>query len=484
VATALYAVPATILLFITLLALARLIALRARAEVLVDGHWLSALARAQRRMGFKHGTALLTSDDLASPISWGLMRPVILLNSRAVKASGEAEAIIAHELAHVARMDWIKLLLARIATALFWFNPVVWVLAREAHQLREEAADDSVLAADIVDTDYAQLLVGVARHECPGLLLGAHGVAPSKKSLARRVARVLDSTSVRGPTARPFALGVFVGALLVAAPLAGLTLTPGGPKLAKPSPSPAAKTTLHGTYDADARDVPADLPHIIAKGVSTSVTTAVAAIAQAKADETSAEVAAEQANVAREAALQQASVAREAALERAAVERDAGGHDRVGRYRDREEGMRALGVTPEYIAAIRSAAPELVSVDPYRFVAMKAVGVSPDYIRELNNAGVAHSTLEQIVQARAIGLDGAYARSAVAAGARPMLTDLTELRTVGITPEQIARARKAGAVTSGQIVRSVFGVKPPNPPRPPRTGRPAASPPDWKTPSG
>jgi beta-lactamase regulating signal transducer with metallopeptidase domain len=191
--------------------------------VLVDGHWLSALARAQRRMGFKHGTALLTSDDLASPISWGLMRPVILLNSRAVEAADEAEAIIAHELAHVARMDWAKLLLARIVTALFWFNPLVWVLAREAHQLREEAADDSVLAADIDDTDYAQLLVGVARHECPGLLLGAHGVAPSKSSLARRVARVLDGKSVRGPVARSFGLGVFVGAALVAAPLAALT---------------------------------------------------------------------------------------------------------------------------------------------------------------------------------------------------------------------------------------------------------------------
>ena len=190
----LYAVPAAILLFITFLALARLIALRARADVLVDGHWLSALARAQRRMGFKHGTALLTSNELASPISWGLMRPVILLNTRAVEASGEAEAIIAHELAHVARMDWAKLLLARVATALFWFNPLVWLLAREAHQLREEAADDAVLAADIADTDYAQLLVGVARHECPGLLLGAHGVAPSKSSLARRVARVLDGT--------------------------------------------------------------------------------------------------------------------------------------------------------------------------------------------------------------------------------------------------------------------------------------------------
>ena len=74
--TAAYALPAALLLFITFLALARLIALRARADVLVDGHWLSALARAQRRMGFKHGTALLISNDLSSPISWGLMRPV------------------------------------------------------------------------------------------------------------------------------------------------------------------------------------------------------------------------------------------------------------------------------------------------------------------------------------------------------------------------------------------------------------------------
>ena len=76
-ASAIYAVPAVLLLFITFLALGRLLALRARADVLVDGHWLSALARAQRRMGFKHGTALLTSNELASPISWGLMRPVI-----------------------------------------------------------------------------------------------------------------------------------------------------------------------------------------------------------------------------------------------------------------------------------------------------------------------------------------------------------------------------------------------------------------------
>ena len=59
-------------------------------------------------------------------------------------------------------------------------NPLVWRLAREAHQLREEAADDAVLATAVPDLDYARLLVGVARHAADGRLLGAHGVAPGR----------------------------------------------------------------------------------------------------------------------------------------------------------------------------------------------------------------------------------------------------------------------------------------------------------------
>jgi bla regulator protein BlaR1 len=491
--SAAYALPAAILLFITFLALARLIALRARADVLVDGHWLSALARAQRRMGFKHGTALLTSDDLSSPISWGLMRPVILLNSRAVEASGEAEAIIAHELAHVARMDWAKLLLARIATALFWFNPLVWILAREAHQLREEAADDAVLAADVADTDYAQLLVGVARHECPGLLLGAHGVAPSKSSLARRVARVLDATSVRGPAARPFALGVLVGSVLIAAPLAALTLTPGGPRLAKPSPSSTAKPVA--SYAADTRETPADLPHIIASGVTASVQTAVAAVRPEDAAEAAADAAADRADEARDAALERAAAARDAAIERAReIAEQARANAR--KYGGKDYAMRVVGVTPEYVAGIRAAAPQLARTNSEQFVSMKAVGVTPAYVQDLANAGLRNLTLDDIVQARAIGLTGDYVRSIVAAGVQPSVGDLVQFRTLGITPQGIARARQAGARTNGEIMQMAVtgnlghrgwpfeGPRPPAPPQPPRTGRPAASPPNWVDPGG
>ena len=448
-------------MLITALALARLVALRARADVLVDGHWLSALARAQRRMGFKHGTALLTSNELASPISWGLMRPVILLNTRAVEASGEAEAIIAHELAHVARMDWAKLLLARVATALFWFNPFVWMLAREAHQLREEAADDAVLGADIAETDYAQLLVGVARHECPGLLLGAHGVAPSKSSLARRVARVLDGSSVRGPAARGFAAGVFVGAVLVAAPLAALTLTPAGMKSKADAKSIAAGEPQSAYYPA--AEAPADLPHIIASGVSTSVQTAVAAVSDKKQPDFQAEGSDGASVVSRNGVLVASSPSGASAI---IYPQDAHGRRKVvatsasgartttyidskdiptvtaayaGRARAeaasaRAAAMAAIGVTPEYVAQMRSVGHRLAALDQSEFAEMRAVGVTPEFARDLFASGFPGIDADDLVQARAVGLTGGYVRAMRSAGVRGDFDDFIQLRAVGIDP--------------------------------------------------
>jgi beta-lactamase regulating signal transducer with metallopeptidase domain len=432
----LYALPAAILLLVTALALGRLIALRARADVLVDGHWLSALARAQRRMGFKHGTALLTSDELASPISWGLMRPVILLNSRAVEASGEAEAIIAHELAHVARMDWVKLLLARLATALFWFNPLVWILAREAHQLREEAADDAVLAADIADTDYAQLLVGVARHECPGLLLGAHGVAPSKNSLSRRIARVLDGKSVRGPVARSFAFGMLAGAVLVAAPLAALTLTPGGTKDAK-----AVKTEPKWGAARDyLTEVPTDLPSIIAGGVSTAVS-AVAperAVPAQQARAAAVAEAVESAEKAREVAIAQASAA--TAKARAAARAHALSEDEV----DAIIQMKAVGVTANYANAIRAVSPTLRSLDAPELAGLKAVGVTPEFVRGLVSAGFRDLDANQIMTAQAVGMTGDYARAMATAGVARDFDDYIQLRAVGVPVQYVIKVRRSG----------------------------------------
>ena len=481
---ALYAVPAAILLFITFLALARLIALRARADVLVDGHWLSALARAQRRMGFKHGTALspVTSclaDQLGTDAPGDPAQHPRRRSSGRSRSDHRARACPrrSHGLGQAAarpRRDRPVLV-----------QPAVWLLAREAHQLREEAADDAVLAADIADTDYAQLLVGVARHECPGLLLGAHGVAPSSNSLARRVARVLDGKSVRGPVARSFALGVFAGAVLIAAPLAALTLTPGGSSK-KASANAVAPAGIGKPYYA-ASQPPTDLPHIIASGVSTSVATVAAAVAPEKAEavqsarEQSVAAGLAAADQAREQALANAGNATRQARQAVKVSVMANGHI------DQVIEMRAAGVDAGYVYALRVVQPRLRDVDPASFAGMKSIGVTPEYARELAAAGLRNLDANQLAEARAIGLSGAYVRGLAAAGIPLSVDDYVQLHAVGVPINYIHDIRRSGysvADPDKVIQMWAVGVRPEDlkVAKPPQVPRPPVPPPNVDTP--
>jgi beta-lactamase regulating signal transducer with metallopeptidase domain len=484
----LYGIPVALLLAVTLLAVLRLVTLRARASVLVEPSWLSALAHAQRRMNFKNGTALLISSELKSPISWGLFRPVILLNEGALSARVEAEAIIAHELAHVRGLDWAKLLLGRIATALFWFNPLVWVLAREAHQLREETADDAVLAADVTGVDYAQLLVGVARHDCKGLLLGAHGVAPGKGSLTRRVKRVLDGTLPRTPMGKGFAAGLFMGVVVVATPLAAITFSP------------------HATESASATGLsvvsakPADsLPSLVAQSVvkATAVTTQAvgAAVSGKEAALASAAIAteAQAAAAARQAAAEEAPreasrmamVHPHAAPQPPAAPMPPSKRSNVDEAIDDAIASRVLGITPDYAAAIRSALNG-ARVDDDDLIGLKAVGATPEWVRAMSQAGYRTSDIGDLTGARAVGVSPAYVAELASAGVRNVsLGDLTAMRALGISAVSIKKLREAGhtGLTPSRIVElRAIRIKefatgksgPPRdwPPNLPRSGRP------------
>jgi beta-lactamase regulating signal transducer with metallopeptidase domain len=257
-----YAVLALFLITRTLVSLLRLVLLTARARAVTDDHWLQVLAQGRRRIGSTKSTALLASREIASPVSWGVLRPKILLNTDAVGARMDADAIVAHELAHLARSDWAKLVLARVSVAVFWFNPFAWLLAREAHQLREEAADDAVLAADIEDTAYASLLVSAARLQRNGLLLGAHGVAPARNSLAQRVRRVLDRGLNRSTGGTRWAAAMAAGAAALTAPLMTLQFTDRG--RASSISAPFASNDDAEVVVFDLR-VPPGEPHTMAK---------------------------------------------------------------------------------------------------------------------------------------------------------------------------------------------------------------------------
>jgi beta-lactamase regulating signal transducer with metallopeptidase domain len=408
-----FLLPTLVLLALTLAALLRLVGLRARAEVLVDPVWLSALARAQRRMGFKNGTALLASDELGSPVSWGLMRPVILLNDAAVLAPEQAEAIIAHELAHVVHFDWAKLILARVATAAFWFNPLAWVLAREAHQLREEAADDAVLGANIAGPDYAELLIGVARHQCRGTLLGAHGVAPSKSSLGRRVRRVLDQSPARGPSGRSWVAGFATGMLSMAVPLAAVTFVPGHSALATIQPSSAEKRLAAiSSLNTPRRDSTTSVANAAARPVDNGPTGLPAAAAPVTVS----------------------------------TGQDQGtGTSRPSDDGDEADTMRVLGISPQYQRAMAQAGFPNLSSD--QLAEARAGGVSPEYARDMRATGMRLS-LDDVVEARNMGLSAAYIAAMRGFGIKGGLDDYQGMRSVGVTADFVRKLRSRGIKTT------------------------------------
>jgi len=407
----LYLLPLAVLFLTMIVAVVRLGAMHRRANVLVNPSWQAALAMAQRRMGFKHGTALLVSEELRSPVSWGVMRPIILLNEQAVGATAEAEAIIAHELAHVARLDWAKLLISRLACALFWFNPLVWRLARECHQLREEAADDAVLLSEVDGADYASLLVNAARHDNKALLIAAHGVAPGKDSLKRRITRVLDADLARGPANNAWTALRLITLVAVAAPLAAFDPT----VQAKPKSIVMADgSTLVTTHDGNRVVTIRHFPD----GHETLVADALAPAGGKQPD--------------------------------AASDRN-GNDDEI----DAIIGSKAVGLTPDYIAAMRAAG--FTDADTDELTDARAVGVTPEFARQMRqfDRGV---DLDTVIGARATGLSADYYSQMRQMFPGLPLDEAVAMNAVGVTPAFAQQMRQLFPHASADDIQGMAAV--------------------------
>ncbi len=203
----------------------------ARAVTCPD--WLAAFERA----GAGGKVSLMVSDTVPSPLSWGCVRPVILLDPDTLAEPAEADAILAHEMAHIARRDWVALMLTRIAAALFWFNPVVWLLEREIVQQAEEAADCEA-ARCVEPARYAQTLLSWA--QVGGRALPANSIAPRGSALGRRVRAILDRRTRERPAGSALTRLAVMLCVAIAAPVAAMKLV----QAAAPQPPEAPAAPL------------------------------------------------------------------------------------------------------------------------------------------------------------------------------------------------------------------------------------------------
>ena len=222
IAATIYACIALFFLLSLAVALAKACTLGRRSVPVDDPAWLGALA-AQRTAGIAAPVDLRVSVEISAPISVGLWRPMIVLDPETLHTPACAQAVLGHELAHVASQDWGKLLLCRFATAVLWFNPMIWILARTCAQLREEAADDMVLRRKVRFDDYASLLISVASRQPFQSVSLASGLA-TRSSLKRRLVRILAQRMDRAPAGATFKAAC-LAVVALAVPFAALTPT-------------------------------------------------------------------------------------------------------------------------------------------------------------------------------------------------------------------------------------------------------------------
>lgn len=179
---------------------------------------LQSLLRVSRRV------IVRVADDVATPIAMGLLWPTIILP--ASMATGlppeQLRAILAHELAHIRRYDYLVNFFQLVIEALLYFNPAVWWLSRQI-RIEREACCDAAAARALGDTlDYADALTRVSRYVHAGYAPSAAQAfgASAGEGMLERLRRLL-SPGYR-PRLRLRWYSVVAGTLLSVAILFGL----------------------------------------------------------------------------------------------------------------------------------------------------------------------------------------------------------------------------------------------------------------------
>ena len=190
---------------------------------------------------------VLESQHIASPCTWGVLTPVLLLPTAGDAWSESARhSALLHELAHVRRRDTVSALISRLACALHWYNPLVWLAAAHARNLQERACDDAVLRAGAIPSDYAQFLLDVAAHVSGVARPNRSAIGMAHSSLRARIVAILDPEAMRSQAGRAPILAS-CAALFTIAVLLGMASVEYGAAAAQRSGS--ADGTTSGSAD-------------------------------------------------------------------------------------------------------------------------------------------------------------------------------------------------------------------------------------------
>jgi Zn-dependent protease with chaperone function len=205
--------------------LALLVRLVSRRGTLTDAALQATASRLAQRRGTTTPRVRLCIYDQPVAFTCGLRRPVILLSTWMVDHldQQEMEGVLAHELEHVARRDYLVIWLATLLRDAFWYVPTSWAVYRQLQQEKEVVCDEWASRLTNRPLALASALAKVWQHTVAGPAISpAQSLVGVGEDLDRRIGRLLDQPGLppRKPHSRMAILSVgllaFVLVLVVA----------------------------------------------------------------------------------------------------------------------------------------------------------------------------------------------------------------------------------------------------------------------------
>ncbi|HYI94090.1 MAG TPA: M56 family metallopeptidase [Bryobacteraceae bacterium] len=140
------------------------------------------------------------SDRISVPETFGFLRPVVLLPVEASEWSQERlQVVLAHELVHIERRDWLTQMIAQVTACLYWFHPLAWLALAQMRREGELACDDGVLRLGYRSSEYARHLVEIASGiRCHAEALSTSVAMATRSQLETRIRAILNPKMNRG----------------------------------------------------------------------------------------------------------------------------------------------------------------------------------------------------------------------------------------------------------------------------------------------
>jgi hypothetical protein len=137
------------------------------------------LLRESRDLDIASPVPVKSAASFLEPGLIGIFRPVILLPEGLARnlTAAELDAVLAHELSHLARRDNLTAALHMLVETVFWFHPLVWWIGSRLVEERERACDENVLACGNPPLVYAESILKVCRYYIQTPLACASGMS-------------------------------------------------------------------------------------------------------------------------------------------------------------------------------------------------------------------------------------------------------------------------------------------------------------------